>query len=384
MSWDPVSNKLILDDIGLDTWEEVDIITKGSNYGYAEREGSEQLLVTTNYPTTGSQTDPPTPFPNPDSLTVAGIPTPVTPVYPAAAYGHRDGDAISSGFVYRGSLMPQLTDKYVFGDITTGRLFYADLADLIANDDGVRTTLARIHELQVVFDSPYDNPDQGLVNRRLFDIVADEYRHRGGSFPPNVLPSYANATSGNDADGIPYGGGRADIRLALGGDGEIYVLSKSDGMVRLLAGMPPTVAVAASVNPNPVTGTTTSLSVLGADDGGETNLTYTWSTTGTPPAPVSFSANGTNAAKATTATFGKAGPYAFRVRITDTSGLSTTSNVAVTVQPTLNSVRVSPATATIQSGGTQQFNATAYDQFNSVMVSQPAFTWAVTSGGRYG
>jgi hypothetical protein len=299
MSWDPVSDKLIVADIGLNTWEEVDIVTKGSDYGYAEREGIEQLLVTNDFNNgdTGSQTSPPTPFPNPDSLTVAGIPAPVTPVYPATAYGHKDGDAISGGFVYRGSLMPQLTDKYIFGDITTGRLFYADVVDLIANDDGVRTTLAPIHELQVVFDSPYDSPDQGLVNRRLFDIAADEYAHRGGSIPPYVLPCCAPVTSGNDPDGVPYGGGRADIRLTLGGDGEIYVLSKSDGMIRLMAGMPPTVVVAASANPNPVTGTTTSLSVLGADDGGEGNLTYTWSTTGTPPAPVSFSVNGTNGAR---------------------------------------------------------------------------------------
>ena len=41
------------------------------------------------------------------------------------------------------------------------------------------------------------------------------------------------------------------------------------------------------------------LSVLGADDGGEPNLTYTWATTGTPPAAVTFSANGTNASKNT-------------------------------------------------------------------------------------
>jgi hypothetical protein len=40
--------------------------------------------------------------------------------------------------------------------------------------------------------------------------------------------------------------------------------------------------------------------VLGADDAGEANLTHTWATTGTPPAEVTFSANGTNAAKATT------------------------------------------------------------------------------------
>ncbi len=53
--------------------------------------------------------------------------------------------------------------------------------------------------------------------------------------------------------------------------------------------------------------------MLGADDGGEANLTYTWATTGTPPAAVTFSANGTNAAKNTTATFTKAGTYTFQV-----------------------------------------------------------------------
>src|SRR3989442_13820974 len=51
----------------------------------------------------------------------------------------------------------------------------------------------------------------------------------------------------------------------------------------------PTVAVAAAGSPNPVTtGTTTNLSVLGADDGGESHLTYPWAVTAGPrggPAP---------------------------------------------------------------------------------------------------
>ena len=38
----------------------------------------------------------------------------------------------------------------------------------------------------------------------------------------------------------------------------------------------PTVATPATANPSPVTGTTTNLSVLGADAGGEAALTYTW------------------------------------------------------------------------------------------------------------
>src|SRR6185369_967909 len=70
---------------------------------------------------------------------------------------------------------------------------------------------------------------------------------------------------------------------------------------------PPTVATPAEAAPNPVPGTTSALAVLGADDGGEPALVYTWSTTGTPPAPVAFSVNASNAAKNTTATFTKAG-----------------------------------------------------------------------------
>ncbi len=94
---------------------------------------------------------------------------------------------------------------------------------------------------------------------------------------------------------------------------------------------PPTVAAPAAATPNPVSGTTTALSVLGADDRGEANLTYTWATTGTPPAPVAFSPNGSNAAKNSTATFTQPGTYVLQVTITDAGGLSVTSSVTVTV-----------------------------------------------------
>src|SRR5262249_39115641 len=90
---------------------------------------------------------------------------------------------------------------------------------------------------------------------------------------------------------------------------------------------PPTVATPASATPNPVAGTTTAVSVLGADDNGEANLVYTWAATGTPPAPVSFSPNGTNAAKNATATFANAGTYTLQVGIMDADGQTVTSSV---------------------------------------------------------
>src|SRR5205085_4302519 len=97
------------------------------------------------------------------------------------------------------------------------------------------------------------------------------------------------------------------------------------------AGTVPTVATPASAVPNPVTGTSANLSALGADSGGEASLTYTWATTGTPPAPVAFSNNGTNAAKNTTVTFNKAGTYNFQVTIANPSGYSASGSVSVQV-----------------------------------------------------
>jgi hypothetical protein len=91
--------------------------------------------------------------------------------------------------------------------------------------------------------------------------VADGFLHKEGKPNPNspegVLPGAAAATGGwrgrvfqpgkPDPYGVPYGGGRADIRLAMGGDGELYVLSKSDGMIRKLVAVVPSPAHARQV-----------------------------------------------------------------------------------------------------------------------------------------
>ena len=140
-----------------------------------------------------------------------------------------------------------------------------------------------------------------------------------------------------------------------------------------------TVATAASATPNPVTGTTTAVSVLGADAGGESGLTYTWAATG--PAPVTFSANGTNAAKNATATFTQAGTYTLTVTIADAHGATVTGGVVVTVLSTLTGIAVAPSTATVGVGQTQTFTATALDQFGVALGTQPAFTWAATGAG---
>jgi hypothetical protein len=146
---------------------------------------------------------------------------------------------------------------------------------------------------------------------------------------------------------------------------------------------PPTVATPASASPSPVTGTTTNLSVLGADDGGEASLTYTWAVIAQPSgvSTPTFSTNGTNASKNSTATFYAAGSYTFQVTITDTAGLSVTSSASVTVNQTETSISVPPPSVTVVPGGTQQFTASALDQFGAAMATQPSFTWSIDTGG---
>jgi hypothetical protein len=244
MYWDTVSKTLLVNDIGLHFWEEIDILTKGANYGYAEREGDEQVFVDSGGKT-GSLMNPPVAFPDRDLLKVEGLDEPVAPVYPAAVYSHWEGDSIGSGFVYRGKQMPQLRGKYIFDDMTTGRIFYVDLAEMIATH-GQRNKQAQIHELQIQYKSANDTANKTAVKRRMFDIEAETYKQKGGTpAEDRVLPGASGATTGwrdpehkqpkADPEGVPYGGGRADVRIALGGDGELYVLTKSDGMIRKLA-----------------------------------------------------------------------------------------------------------------------------------------------------
>jgi hypothetical protein len=244
--WDSASKTLLIIDIGLHYWEEIDIAAKGANYGYPEREGNEQLFVD-DAGKTGSLENPPVAFPDRDLLHVDGIEEPVVPIYPAAVYSHWEGDSIGSGFVYRGKLMPQMRGKFIFNDMTTGRIFYVDQGEMVATH-GQRNHQAQIHELQIMYKSPYNSSSQAAVKRRMFDVVAETYAHKGGTLAQDrVLPGAGGATTGwRDADhkqpkadpeGVAYGGGRADIRIAMGGDGEAYVLSKSDGMIRKMTAL---------------------------------------------------------------------------------------------------------------------------------------------------
>lgn len=97
-SFDRASGLLFAGDVGQDTWEEVDIVKSGGNYGWRLTEGTHCYN-----PATGCD--------------ITGITMPI------AEYNHREGVSITGGYVYNGKQIPVLKSKYLFAD-WTGPVYY--------------------------------------------------------------------------------------------------------------------------------------------------------------------------------------------------------------------------------------------------------------------
>ena len=168
---------------------------------------------------------------------------------------------------------------------------------------------------------------------------------------------------------------------ATGGYNMVGVEIKSAGP----GSQPPTISIAAAASPSTVNGNTTTLSVLGADDGGEESLTYTWNIVQKPSGasdPTFSVANNTNEAKNNLVTFYAAGTYDFEVVIRDPSGNTVTSpHVTVTVNSILSLIDVFPISPTLMAGGApQQFTVTSTDQFGNGVSPTPSYVWSTTNG----
>ncbi|MEM9723800.1 MAG: cytochrome C, partial [Bacteroidota bacterium] len=104
-----------------------------------------------------------------------------TYTYPVVQYDHDEGSAVSGGFVYSGKQIPLLQGKYIFGDISRGMLFYAEVADMVEGQ------LAPAYRLNVA------------INGVVSDMETIS-QHK-----------------------------RVDLRLGIDDEGEIYVMTKGNG-----------------------------------------------------------------------------------------------------------------------------------------------------------
>jgi hypothetical protein len=178
--WDAANGKLYVADIGQNTVEEVSEVRKGSNLGWNVWEGSFRFgrggVDTTN----ARQADA---------------------IFPIAEYDHTDpiltGRAAVTGLVvYRGTAIRPLANLILFGDNPSGEVF-AVSADKppAGGQDQIRRVLLN---------------DGGQAST-LLELIKKK----------NVEQGKPAAT-------------RADLRFGSGREGQVFLLNKQDGVVRIL------------------------------------------------------------------------------------------------------------------------------------------------------
>jgi glucose/arabinose dehydrogenase len=97
-SFDRETGQLWCGDVGQNLWEEIDIITRGANYGWNIMEGFHCYSPAAGCDQSG--------------LTL-----------PIVEYAHSKGCSVTGGYVYRGDKIPALRGYYVYGDFCSGNIW---------------------------------------------------------------------------------------------------------------------------------------------------------------------------------------------------------------------------------------------------------------------
>lgn len=181
--WDPANGSMYVADIGQGTVEELSPVTAGANLGWNDWEGSFRFVGRSAVDLANRRGD--------RSVT-----------YPVAEYGQLDPllgrQAAATGvIVYRASTIPQLRGRILWGDNPSGEVFHVS-AD--RPPDGGQDAIGR-----VLLD------DAGQA-KTLLQLIREK-----------------NAEQGRQP------ASRADLRFGWGPDGQVFLLNKRDGVVRLLA-----------------------------------------------------------------------------------------------------------------------------------------------------
>ncbi|CCG98180.1 cytochrome c class I [Fibrella aestuarina BUZ 2] len=167
ISWTK-DGKMLVSNIGQRQLESLYWVKRGKNYGWPDREGTFAIESMTNINVVSR-------LPKDDAAYGYS--------YPIAQFDHDEGNAIMGGFEYTGKQVPALKGKYVFGEVVRGRVFYINLSEV---KEGKQAT---IHELALALDGK-----------------------------PTTLKALTKAD-------------KVDFRIGQDASGELYVLTKSDGMM---------------------------------------------------------------------------------------------------------------------------------------------------------
>jgi hypothetical protein len=180
--WDRKNGNMFMSDIGQNIVEEISPVTAGANLGWNDWEGSYKFISREAVNLESARSD-----------------SKVT--YPIVEYGQLDplfqpNSAAIGGVVYRAGKIKQLDGLLLFGDNPSGEIFYVK-ADALpkGGQDPIRRVLLN---------------DKGTP-KTLLALIKEK----------NAAQGRMPAT-------------RADLRFGEGADGQVYILNKGDGTIRLL------------------------------------------------------------------------------------------------------------------------------------------------------
>jgi hypothetical protein len=148
MAWDKRNkNRMIVTDIGEANIEEINIGENGGDYGWPNREGNFGIATTR------------------DMKTVYKLGESDFDRYkrPFAQYDHEDGHAISGGYIYDGDI-ELLRDKYIFGDIVNGKMFYVNIDPTLSD--------STIYELTIMKDGRETSLQEMSGIKRMHQRIA--------------------------------------------------------------------------------------------------------------------------------------------------------------------------------------------------------------------
>jgi hypothetical protein len=180
-SWDAKTGQMFVADIGQNLVEEISPVTAGANLGWNKWEASFLYMGREGVGTTNQRGE-------------AGV------TYPIAEYDHKDllfsRAAITGVYAYRQNTVKALSNKLIFGDNPSGEIFYVDADNLPkGGQDPIR---------RIMFN------DKG-TSKTLLQLIREK----------------------NAAAGKPPAP-RADLRLGMGPDGQLFVMNKRDGVIRVI------------------------------------------------------------------------------------------------------------------------------------------------------
>lgn len=214
MSFDRKTGDLWVGDVGWESWELVDRVVKGGNYGWSIVEGDQPVF--------------------PDDKVG---PTPILP--PTVQHPHSEARSITGGYVYHGERLPELRGAYIYGDWSTGKIW------ALRHDGKQVESLRELTDstLQIVDFAETSAGELFILDYettgQIYRLISNPDRSSGEQFPRTLTASglFRSVKDHTLADGVvPFcikapmwqDGITSERFLALPADGQLEFLTSGE------------------------------------------------------------------------------------------------------------------------------------------------------------